>query len=229
MNWHRVVDLSTVAAGLCAVILTAIFMLRMMRGDVPRLLTRPHQQVEDWKSYIDEGHWMGRPDASVVILEFGDYQCPACRGIQGQIEAIQDAYASEVAVVYRHWPLSYHTLAYPAARAAECAGEQGRFEEFHRWLYADSEWMANPYGRFIAFARRIEMADVDSFQVCLDSLDPMESIERDIAAAVQLEARGTPTILVNGLMLGTAADSATLAGLIDEILTEVDGRSDLSH
>lgn len=222
MNWNRVVDIATVAAGLCAVILTGAFVVRMLSGNVPPVLTRPHTQVDAWKTYIDEGHWMGSADAPVVILEFGDYECPACRGIQGQIEAIRAAYGAKVAFVYRHWPLSYHALAYPAARAAECAGEQGHFEEFHNWLYTDSEWMANPYGRFIAFAERIQMADIDSFETCLDSLDPVDSIERDIAAAERLEASGTPTVLVNDLMLGTAADSATLARMIDDILEEVE-------
>ena len=162
---------------------------------------------------------MGPKDAPVVIIEFGDYECSACRGVAPHIDAVRAAFPNTVALVYRHWPLSYHHLAYPAARAAECASLQGKFEVFHEWLYRDSEWMANSRQRFAAFAAQVQIPDLEQFESCLDTLDPVMSVERDIAAARELEAHGTPTILVNGTLLGSAADSLTLRAHVEAALS----------
>lgn len=191
-----------------------------MLTDTPQVLARADRTVVDWQKYAEDGHWMGPADAPVVITEFGDYECSACRGVAPHIDAVRAAFPTEVALVYRHWPLSYHYLAYPAARAAECASLQGKFEAFHEWLYRDTEWMANPRGRFAAFATRINMPDLEGFEACLDDLDPVEVIERDIAAARELEAHGTPTILVNETLLGSAADSLTLTALVEAALSK---------
>lgn len=212
-RWDRMVDAATMLAALSVLVVAAVVLSKALGGP-PDALTRPDRMVPQWREYADEGHWMGPRDATVVIIEFGDYECSSCRAVAPHIDAVRSAFREDVAVVYRHWPLSYHYLAYPAARAAECAAAQGSFEPFHEWLYTDTEWMANPRGRFEAFASQLGMPDLQVFGTCLDDLDPVPAIERDVAAVEGIGGTGTPTILVNGLLLGSPADSLTLTTLV---------------
>ena len=216
-NYSKIVDVVTIVASLCVVSIAIILGWKLLR-DSPQIITVPDRTIVHWRSYAEHGHWMGAEDAPVVIVEFGDYECPACRAVAPHLDAVRAAFPQQVALVYRHLPLEYHHLAYPAARAAECASLQGKFEAFHVWLYHDAGWMANPRGRFASFAAEIGMPDLERFESCLDDLGPVASIERDIAAAGELEAHGTPTILVNDLLLGSFADSLTLTALIEAAL-----------
>lgn len=218
-RWDRSVDVATIAAALGALALVVAVMWRGP-GNVPETLTEPDRIVPEWRTYAKQGNRKGPKDAAVVIVEFGDYECPACRAFEPHVNAVRSAFPEDVAVVYRHWPLSYHNLAYPAARAAECAALQGKFALFHDWLYRDSEWMADPRRRFVASATRIGIDNLEMFESCLDDSDPVDSIERDIAAAKELGGTGTPTVLVNDLLLGSLADSLTLLKLVDDALRE---------
>lgn len=218
-RWERIVDAATMLAALSVLVVAVLIGWRALGGSPPDALTRPDRMVTDWREYSQEGHWLGPRDAKVVIIEFGDYECSACRAVAPHIDAVRSAFPADVAVVYRHWPLSYHYLAYPAARAAECAAAQERFEPFHEWLYRDTEWMANPRGRFAAFAAQLGMPDQETFEACLDDLDPVAAIERDVAAVEEIGGTGTPTVLVNGLLLGSPADSLTLTKLVRVALT----------
>ncbi|MDE2877271.1 MAG: thioredoxin domain-containing protein [Gemmatimonadota bacterium] len=184
-NKGSIVDMVTIVASVCVVVVAIALGWKILR-DSPQVITNPDRNIAGWRSYAEDGHWMGAKDAPVVIIEFGDYECPACRAVAPHIDAVRAAFPQKVAVVYRHLPLEYHHLAYRAARAAECAAVQGKFEAFHTWLYGDAEWMANPRGRFASFAAQIGMPDIERFESCLDDLSPVASIERDIVAATEL-------------------------------------------
>lgn len=117
-----------------------------------------------------------------------------------------------MAIVYRHWPL--RSSSYQAARAAECAADQGRFLEYHKLLYenagaADAQWSL--------LAAKAGVTDSLLFASCVANEEPVESIERDIAAVKALGGRGTPTILVNDRMIRSAPDSITMEELITEV------------
>lgn len=221
-RWDRTVDVATIVAALCAVVICVVVGWRVL-GDSPQIVANADRLIPEWRTYSKHGNWMGRRDAAVVIVEFGDYECSACRAVAPHISAVRFAFPEDVAVVYRHWPPSYHRLAYPAARAAECAALQGQFEPFHGWLYRDSEWMEDPRERFIAAASRIGMANLEVFASCLDDPDPMETIERDVAAVEELGGAGTPTILVNGVLLGSLPDSLELIERVADALRNESG------
>ena len=216
-KWERSVDIATFTAAICAVLLCGAIGWRVLT-DSPQVLTSPDRIVPEWRELAEGGNWMGPRDAPVVIIEFGDYECPACRAVAPHIEAVRSRFPEDVALVYRHWPLSYHPLAHPAARAAECAAGQGKFEEFHTWLYRDVEWMANPRGRFTRIAAEIGIPDSIGFETCVDDLAPVAEIERDVKAVKELGGTGTPTILVNDILLGSVADSLTLIDLVEAAL-----------
>ncbi len=164
--------------------------------------------VSNWKSYA-VGHWFGSTDAPVTIIEFADFECPVCRTCaMGPLQAIRDKYPTQVAVVFRHWPLSYHRFAYASARAAECAGLQGRFEQFHDLAYLKQDSLG--LKSFIDYARDAGVPDLPAFNSCNTATSPIPGIEADKVAAKAVGGSGTPTILINGLRLPGAPDTTRL-------------------
>lgn len=90
--------------------------------------------IDGWERLAADGHRIGPWEAAVTILEWGDYECPFCRRLDPGIRAVLREHPRSVALVYRHFPMSYHEHAYRAARLAECAAALGRFAEAHEAL-----------------------------------------------------------------------------------------------
>lgn len=152
------------------------------------------QRVADWRRYAAEGHRWGPEAAPVSLVVFGDYQCPACRRLSEDLKAIRAEFPG-VAVVNRHYPLSVHPFALPAARASECAARQGRFEAMHHALFgAQSQIGVAPWSQFAQDAR---VADLPAFQACMAETGPLPAVARDAAAARGLGVSATPTFLIN--------------------------------
>ena len=164
--------------------------------------------VANWKNFA-VGHRFGPADAPVTIIEFADFECPVCRTFTlGPLQAIRDKYPTQVAVVFRHWPLRYHRFAYASARAAECAGRQGKFEQFHDMIYLKQDSIG--LKPFEDYAREVGVQDLPAFNSCNTATSPIPSVEADKVAATSVGGSGTPTILINGLRLPGAPDSARL-------------------
>ena len=85
----------------------------------------------------DDDYVRGNPNAKVTMIEYSDFECPFCSRFAETTDEILDEYGDDIRFVYRHFPLSFHPEAEPAALAAECAGEQGKFWEFHDELFAN--------------------------------------------------------------------------------------------
>lgn len=96
-------------------------------------------KVENWREYAARGHRQGPRDAAVTIVEFADFQCPVCRSVAPILKSIRERYPGDVALVFRHFPLSSHEHALPAARASECAAELGQFWSFHDALFTQAD------------------------------------------------------------------------------------------
>jgi protein-disulfide isomerase len=215
---ERLGDLATVLVGLSAVVVGIVVVLD--RTGTQSSPGNDPVEIPGWQEYAESGHRLGPSDALVTIVEFGDYQCPACRGWNPQLEAILRKYPKDVALVYRHWPLPQHQYAYPAARAAECAHAQGRFWEYHRLLYSEDNWLGDA---FVRMASEAGVNDIATFEACVWDETPVQQIQTDIAAAEALGGRGTPTIIVNGMMLGSARDSLAIEGMILKVVRAADG------
>lgn len=197
----RLTGLATIVAATSAAVMTALVGYRTLSPNRPSQVQARSTVFENWHSYADTGHRIGPLEPKVTIVEFGDYQCPFCKAAQPHIEAILRRHADDVALVYRHLPLSVHPFAYPAARAAECAGDQGAFWKYHQLLFKDSSWIgAITEAAFMNLASRAGVQDVDQFHSCLESLEPVRSIADDMATAQELGFKGTPMFLVNGEM-----------------------------
>lgn len=212
----RVLNGATFFASVAALATAGFIVLRQDARVIPSGPSEP-LALSEWEHLAEAGHRLGPVDAPVTIIEFGDYECAACVEWQKHIEALLRRYHQDIAFVYRHWPLTQHRYAYGAARAAECAGAQGKFWPFHRLLFENPDWFGNA---MIRFAEHVGVADLSEFSSCMETVGTVPAIEADIAAVKEIGGRGTPTILVNGMMLGTERDSTYLSGIIESIIKD---------
>ena len=88
-------------------------------------------------SMEDSAGSIGPSNAPITIVEFSDYQCPFCQRAEGSVKEVQKKYGDKVRLVYMDFPLPMHTNALKAAQAARCAGDQGKYWEYHDALFAD--------------------------------------------------------------------------------------------
>jgi protein-disulfide isomerase len=206
-----------VATG-CAVVVTwSLLSGRLTAGSAPPEVTPVF--VDNWQEIARPGRRIGGDHAIVTIVEFGDYECPVCRRFaNGALAGAFAEFGDDLALVFRHWPLSYHRFAYPAARAAECAAAQGRFDQMHDLLYRKGDSLG--LKTFWSFADESGVADSSTFASCVEATAAIASIESGIAAAESLDATGTPYLLVNGRRLRGAPDSARFLAIVREALEE---------
>jgi len=136
---------------MCAVVITAMAVRREFfpagRSEFRFRADAVHDTA--WAEISSRGHQLGSSSGIVTIVEFGDFQCPACRDFaRSALRGALAAFPQELQVLYRHWPLTYHEHAYAAALAAECAAAQGRFKEYHDLLHLKQDSIgASPSSR----------------------------------------------------------------------------------
>ncbi len=139
---------------------------------------------------------LGNPEASIVVEEFSDFQCPACRSAAPVVKGIVNKYKDQIKFVYRHFPLlSIHPRAYDAALASECANDQGKFWEYHDILFANQPNFKKD--QLVGYARDLGL-DVNEFSACLQSRARKEIVDADLGKAKELGLNSTPTFFVNG-------------------------------
>lgn len=134
----------------------------------------------------------GDPNAPLTIVEFSDYQCPACGAFANRIEpqVIADFVdTGQAKLVFFDYPLQRHEYAFRAAEAARCAGDQGKYWEMHDQLYANQQQIGEQ--QLPEHAAEIGL-DVEAFSACLDSETHADGIRADMAEAGRVRLRGTP-------------------------------------
>ena len=148
-----------------------------------------------------EQHIKGNPDARVVLREHSDFQCPACGQFYPVIETLLEDYGDDIALEYKHFPLiTIHPYAVPAAKAAEAAGQQGKFFEMHDKLFENQQiWSqsANPRAFFDQYAEEIGL-DMDLFKQHYKASLIEDKIQAEYEEARQLGLTGTPSFFLNG-------------------------------
>lgn len=144
----------------------------------------------------ERDHVLGSADARVTLVEYGDFECPHCGALHPVIEAARKAFGGNLRFVFRHFPLrSSHPHALGAAKAAEAAGEQGRFWEMHDRLYRRQTELEDE--DLLRHARKLEL-DLTRFQRELAARAREVRIREDLASAAQSGAGGTPSLFING-------------------------------
>lgn len=142
----------------------------------------------------------GNKDAAVTLVEYSDFQCPACASFQPVLKELLATYGEDLKFEYKHYPLPIHPYAQQAAIAAEAAGQQGKFFEYHDALFENqNEWSksATPVAFFSKYATDLGL-DVEKFKQHQKSSLLRDSVRDDLNEAKELGLTGTPTFYLNG-------------------------------
>jgi protein-disulfide isomerase len=147
----------------------------------------------------------GSPDAPITMIVFSDFECPACRDAAKTVDLILHRYGDQVYFIYRYYPLGMHKNSFQAAVAAECAREQGKFWEFHDYLYGNQfDWngpmpvnLTDPGNKFISYASKFGMS-IPAFRSCLTSDRAPSAVKASRAEGDELRVASTPTFFING-------------------------------
>jgi protein-disulfide isomerase len=149
-------------------------------------------------------HIKGAENAVVTIVEFSDFQCPACKATNPLVEKVANQYLDQVRVIFRHFPLnSIHKNAQLAAQASEVAAEDGKFWEYHDILFAEQlTWsqldVKEEYlEQLAAYAEELGI-DKGSFLERIESDHIKSLVTEDLTAGGRLNIQATPTLYVNG-------------------------------
>lgn len=172
-------------------------------------------------------HVLGDPNAKVTIVEFSDFECPFCRSFwSGALVDIKKNYidTGKAKFIYKHFPLSFHPGAGPAAEAAECAGDQGKFWEFHDKAFEEQAKQGQGtilFGKpeIVKWAKATGL-DMTQFSECFNSGKYAQRVIDDTAQGTAAGVSGTPTTFVNGQRIVGAQPFASFATLIDDILNK---------
>jgi protein-disulfide isomerase len=166
-------------------------------------------------------HMTGTTTAKVTLVEFGDFQCPACATVSPFVKQIADSYKTNpnFNFVYRNFPLSQHINAFPSAEAAEAANAQGKYWEMSELLYKNqNDWaeIKDPTALFVSYAKTVGL-DIVKFKADIDQKKFADFIQADLNDAKALALDYTPFLLLNGVEV---TDLQTLKAQIDAALTQ---------
>ena len=166
---------------------------------------------------FDPARVRGNAKAKVMIVEFSDYQCPYCGQVEATLKNVLAKHQDAVALAFRDMPISQiHPQAMGAAQAARCAGEQGKFWEYHDLLFADQGGLEKP--GLMAKAQKLQL-DEKQFDACLSGEKYKAQIVQDSQEGMRAGVSGTPGFFINGIFISGAQPEATFDKLIQEQLS----------
>jgi protein-disulfide isomerase len=180
------------------------------KADVAVMLRAPKVDVT-----YDQMRIKGNPQAPITIVEFADYQCPYCKKTEETIREVLAKYRGRVKFAYLDFPLEMiHSQAEKAAEAARCAGEQGKFWEYHDALFLDQSKLDDSSLNDRAHDLRL---DEKAFHSCLTSGKFRSSIESDVHQGTRIGVNGTPAYFINGIFLNGAQPPSEFERIIESL------------
>ncbi|MFH0854124.1 MAG: thioredoxin domain-containing protein [bacterium] len=185
---------------------------------------------------IADDHIKGDKNAPVTVVLYDDMECPFCGAFEGTNKDVMEMLKQrspgwepvmtnlikdyinhgKVKIVYRHFPLSFHQNAFPAAEASECAGVQGKFWEMHDKIFAinGKELSAE---KFKQMARDLKL-DMDKYNGCIDNHEMKNKVMNDMQSGQALGVEGTPAAFINGQVLSGAVPYDSFRQVVEEEL-----------
>ncbi len=215
---RRLEMLFTGILALCAVVVTIVVVRREFMPPPDPNAPRPPTAVANWSEYAIGNKRIGSQTALVTLVEFSDFQCPACRQLSRVLEKLRAKHGDQLAIVYRHFPIeSIHPLARPAALAAECAATQGRFAAYHDYLFANQDSL--PRMSWSVVAAKVGVSDTTAFARCLTDPHTLATLSIDSLAGVNFGVTGTPQVTVNKwrMSVGAPTEEALEQIISDEL------------
>jgi protein-disulfide isomerase len=145
----------------------------------------------------ERDHRRGDPNAPVVLVEYGDYQCPYCAAAEPVVDALLQNLGTEVQAIFRHFPLSQvHPMAETAAQAAEFAGMHAEFWTMHKGLFANQHQLSPAVIFTIAAGLELPLAELKK---ALEAGTYAGKVRQDFIGGVKSGVNGTPCFFVNGV------------------------------
>jgi protein-disulfide isomerase len=146
---------------------------------------------------LERDHIQGSFEATLTLVEYGDYQCPYCGAAYPEVKKVQRKLGSKLRFVFRNFPLtSMHEFAERAAEIAEASGARGKFWEMHDYLYEHQNLLGDP-DAILEYARSLGL-DADNIREEVGSHAYLGRIKEDFNGGVRSGVNGTPTFYING-------------------------------
>jgi protein-disulfide isomerase len=205
--------------GLAGLALVGVFIGFLFQSTVPIAESEKNKPINQ---FTDNDWIKGNSDAEVKIVEYSDFQCPACSAYAPMIEAFVNDHIDEIGLAYRHFPLkSIHPNAEIAAQAAEAAGKQEKFWEMHNLLFENQEsWSAttNPKRYFTEYAEALDL-NIDQFNKDMGSKEVRGLVKADLLSAEENRLNSTPSFIINGEKI----DNPKSVEELKQIMLEITG------
>lgn len=182
--------------------------------DTGPTLTIDAINAEDWVK--------GNRDAKVVLIEYSDFQCPACAFYYPLLKKLLEEFEDKLAIAYRHFPLPQHQNAKPAAYAAEAAGNQGKFWEMHNLIFdGQKDWKdeRNPAETFLSYAQTLSL-NTDQFKADFASKEIRKKVETAYQDGIGLGLNSTPTFFLNGKKIANPRNYEDFRNIIFQAINE---------
>lgn len=190
----------------------------------PERSEAPAQQSSSFSvdALAENDNVKGSREAKTVLIEYSDFQCPACAAYQSIVKQLAQDLGENIAVVYRHFPLQQHKNAESAAYAAEAAGKQGKFWEMHDMIFeTQNDWssQSNTRDTFIGYAEKLEL-DRAQFISDIDSNEITDKVDSQQKSGLRAKVNGTPTFFLNGKKLDTPRSYANFKSTVEEAIAQ---------
>ena len=176
----------------------------------------------DKKILISGKNTIGLPSAKVTVVEFADFQCPACGAFYPDMKKITSDYNGKIYYTYRHFPLPLHKNAMKAAQAAQAGAVENKFWKMHDKLFeTQSEWseVDDPTALFVSYAKSSGIDEV-KFKKALDENIYVSTIQKDIEDGNIAGVNSTPTVFVNGRKVEGANSIADLSAKVRQAIDD---------
>ena len=172
--------------------------------------------ISDWTK--------GNKDAEVILVEYSDFQCPACGSYYPIVEQLNEEFEKSIQFVYRHFPLrQIHANAELAAHAAEAAGKQDKFWEMHDMIFENQrEWSNQSRSEatktFTTYTEQLDL-DTKQFKEDLDSKEVKEKVNNDYQSGIKSGVNSTPTFFLNGEKIQNPRNHEEFRNIINQAIS----------
>jgi len=170
----------------------------------------------------DDDHVRGDKNAPITVIEYSDFECPFCGSFHPTMQQVMTDYNGKVRWVLRHYPLSFHPEALPAANAAECASEQNKFWEYADKLFENQESLSGDFYKQLATELGL---NVSQWQTCFENSKYSDKIEAQYQGGVSAGVTGTPGSFIidqdgNAIPIKGALPYSSVSSAIDQLLAK---------
>lgn len=211
----RVYNTLTIMSAIASFLLVGLLIRKELSSTANERASTEPTVDSKWLDYASAGTKIGRADAAVSLVVFSDIECPFCRRLHQAIDSMMHVDSTGLSMTFIHSPIVGHRFALPAARAAECAREQGRFNEMLSALFTAQDSLGLlTWG---TLANRAGVSDTSQLVACQSSDRKFTAIEKGQSVSALAKVTGTPTVIINGWRFPTPPPRDTISAIIERV------------